>query len=755
MLAPTLALLLFPHPQATEPAVDSIGVVVDAACLWLAGHQAEDGHWSSGTFAQNGPANPVAPESDDAFWDRVLDGDAPSEAAAPAGPTPRAGGPSHDVGVTGLALLALLEDGNTATSGPHASAVARGLAWLAGQQDGESGRLGTPSGPAHHYDHAVATLALARGALGDPNGALDDTLRKAVDYILLARNPYGAWRYESPPNGDNDTSVTTWMVLALKAAEEAGVSFDTAAYAGARHWFESVTDETTGRAGYTERGSTSARVPGMNDHLPAAAFETLTAGALLAELRMGLDARSHERMIRRVKLILEHPPKSPHEPGLDLIGIHWATGALAAVGSRPWRAWRAAAAPALLASRQLSDDGSTWWPADNVWGDSMGSVGATALASMTLSVVERSGPVPAPPPARGLSAEDSAKAVNAGLEWLKNHQDEDGKWDCNEFHKHDPLGQKTDGAGDPSHDIGCTGLALLAFLGDGNTMVRGPYKDVVKKGIKWLISEQDRETGLFGEEIGHAFLYDHAIATLAICETYYIDKSVLVKAKAQKAIHYIGRARNPYGVWRYDVPPNGDNDTSISAWMVFAIQSAEEAGLAVDKEAYTAALQWFDEMTDPGTGRVGYTEVGSASSRVPGMNDQYPTDKGEALTAVTLLSRFFMGQDPDDNATNMQAHAELLLKTLPKWDPEGFGCDMYYWYYGSYAMFQMGGKYWKEWNKAMKPAVVESQRKDGTSKGSWDPVGPWGYAGGRVYSTATMVLCLEVYFRYAKVLGAR
>ncbi|MGK0218771.1 MAG: hypothetical protein ACI9HE_002266, partial [Planctomycetota bacterium] len=58
-------------------------------------------------------------------------------------------------------------------------------------------------------------------------------------------------------------------------------------------------------------------------------------------------------------------------------------------------------------------------------------------------------------------------------------------------------------------------------------------------------------------------------------------------------------------------------------------------------------------------------------------------------------------------------------------------------------------------NKAMKPAVLSSQRREGHQKGSWDPVGPWGYSGGRVYSTALMVLCLEVYFRYAKVLGAR
>jgi hypothetical protein len=55
----------------------------------------------------------------------------------------------------------------------------------------------------------------------------------------------------------------------------------------------------------------------------------------------------------------------------------------------------------------------------------------------------------------------------------------------------------------------------------------------------------------------------------------------------------------------------------------------------------------------------------------------------------------------------------------------------------------------------MKTAVLDSQRQDGAHYGSWDAVGPWGMKGGRVYSTATMVLCLEVYFRYGKVLGAR
>ena len=106
----------------------------------------------------------------------------------------------------------------------------------------------------------------------------------------------------------------------------------------------------------------------------------------------------------------------------------------------------------------------------------------------------------------------------------------------------------------------------------------------------------------------------------------------------------------------------------------------------------------------------------------------------------------------------MQRHADLLRQKPPVWDEDGFGCDMYYWYYGSYAMYQMGdahGDHWRSWNRAMKRAVLDSQRGDGDLKGSWDPVGPWGGSGGRVYSTALMVLCLEVYFRYARVLGAR
>jgi len=355
---------------------------------------------------------------------------------------------------------------------------------------------------------------------------------------------------------------------------------------------------------------------------------------------------------------------------------------------------------------------------------------------------------------RSAGGTGTEKPLQIALGWLAAHQDAEGNWDCDGFMKHDPKDDRCTGAGQPNHDVGVTGLALLAFMGDGSTTRIGPHKDAVTRGLKWLRGQQDQETGLFGVKSGHTFLYDHAIASLAMCEAYYFSKSPLLKHTAQKSVDYIHRARNPYMAWRYDVPPVGDNDTSVTSWMVFALSSAKDAGLEVEEKAFQGALAWLDEATDPETGRIGYDAKGSRSSRVPGANVHFSPEHGEAMTAAGLLCRFFLGQNPKDDPIMLE-HADLLLRKPPEWDPEKHVVDMYYWYYGSYAMFQMGGRHWKGWNKAMKAAVLRSQRTGGAAKGSWDPVGPWGYSGGRVYSTAMMALCLEVYFRYARIVGER
>ncbi len=343
----------------------------------------------------------------------------------------------------------------------------------------------------------------------------------------------------------------------------------------------------------------------------------------------------------------------------------------------------------------------------------------------------------------------TAESIEAGLKWLVDHQDEDGKWDCDGFMKHDTQGEACDGPGNGVHDVGVTGLALLAFLGDGSTMRAGPYKETIKNGVKWL-RDQQQDNGLFGTNASNDFIYGHAIATYAMCEAFGLSNYTLLKKNAQNGINYLEQHRNPYSVWRYQ-PRDNDNDSSVTGWCVMAYESAKYFKLQVNDNALKLAETWFDQVTDA-NGRAGYTKAGEPSSRHMGDHmTRFPPEKGEAMTAVSLFCRFFMGQDPKEKTTMKQA-AELLKLKPPVWDTKTGVIDHYYWYYATYAMFQMGGQYWKDWQTKLNDAVVKPQRKDGNFKGSWDPVGVWGDDGGRVYSTAILVLTLEAYYRYTKLI---
>lgn len=364
-------------------------------------------------------------------------------------------------------------------------------------------------------------------------------------------------------------------------------------------------------------------------------------------------------------------------------------------------------------------------------------------------------------------------AVKRALQWLADHQSPAGYWDADGFMYLDRYPDKpaSTGAGNPVNDVGLSGLALLAFMGHGETAQEGDYRENVGDGIQWLRDVQ-RDDGLFGEEVGNPTLYNHAIATMAMGEAYWFsDQSPVLKPAVKGAIRMIQDARNDYGAWRYDLEPNGDNDSSITGWMVFALKTAEENELPVDHGAYAGAESWFQSIEDPNTGRTGYAwgsgggGVGSFSSRPPKHVEKFPADRSEALTAVALLSRIFMTDSKEVNRWQdhpqyelMKRQADLLASKPPLWDDEGGTTDFYYWYYGTYAMNQWGGAHWKNWKKAIEKALLPNQRledEEDNFYGSWDPAGPWGEEGGRVYSTAIGTLILEVYYRYGNVLGAR
>lgn len=354
--------------------------------------------------------------------------------------------------------------------------------------------------------------------------------------------------------------------------------------------------------------------------------------------------------------------------------------------------------------------------------------------------------------AKKAGSKSHTDAIDAGLQWLKNHQDEDGRWDCDQFMRHDDESSEgCTGAGNAVHDIGVTGLALLAFLGDGSTMRSGPYKDTIKKGVLWLRSQQ-QESGLFGSNSSPDYIYDHAIAAYAMCEAFGLSNSQLLRETAQKGLDYLESQRNPRAVWRYR-PQETDNDTSVTGWCIMAYVSGESFGLTINREALPACAAWLDQVSDA-SGQHGYTKRGEASSRKrDDHSTRFPPDKGAAMTAVGLFCRYFMSQSEKERPV-MIAAADLLLSKLPVWDEQAGTIDHYYWYYGTYALFQMGGSHWKTWQSKLESAVVKTQHHDKAKKnlyGSWDPACAWGDDGGRVYSTAILTLTLEAYYRYTRL----
>ena len=344
-------------------------------------------------------------------------------------------------------------------------------------------------------------------------------------------------------------------------------------------------------------------------------------------------------------------------------------------------------------------------------------------------------------------------AVSTGLDWLARHQDEDGRWDCDGFMKHDPADDRCEGGGSPSFDIGVTGLALLAFLGAGETDAKGKHSDNVRRGLDFLLASQGEDGRIAGVDPSGA-IYEHAIATTALSEAYGMTRSPRARDAAQRAVNVLQRARNSHLAWRY--ASNGENDTSVTAWCALALHAARTAGLTVDPEAFKGARAWVEIATEPNFGQVGYVEKGGPPARLARHKDRFPWEKTASMTAAGIFIRIVAGEDPKVSEA-IKRGSWLCVDLPPKWNPEDGSIDMYYWHWGTLAMFQMGGTEWRKWNEAMVDAIVKHQHPKGVGSrtGSWDPLCAWGEEGGRVYSTALLTMCLEVYYRYDRIFGVK
>ena len=342
-------------------------------------------------------------------------------------------------------------------------------------------------------------------------------------------------------------------------------------------------------------------------------------------------------------------------------------------------------------------------------------------------------------------------AVLAALNWFKRHQAADGSWSFEDYHnecKLDPPCRHVPEALTSGHvasrkktrrlENAATGLGLLCYLGAGHTHKTGKFRKQVTDSISFLLNAQEHD-GSFSE--GN---YTHAIAAMAVIETYGMTKSLLLRESAQKAVDIIFARQNAYMGWDY-AKKSKRNDTSITGWNVMALKSAKYAGF--DVEERLKGVQRFLEKVTPDIKGTRSPKLAHhvAYQFVKGTNN--PSRRNATLTAIGMLCRVFTGEST--KGAMLRAHANTMLEEIP----EDFNdADLFRIYYTALAMFQMGGNYWKEFNKEVKRLLCDNQCRGGCADGSWYIEKPvWYNQVGRLFHTAMGCLTLEVYYRYMPV----
>ena len=285
-----------------------------------------------------------------------------------------------------------------------------------------------------------------------------------------------------------------------------------------------------------------------------------------------------------------------------------------------------------------------------------------------------------------------------GLRNLATTQQPDGSW--------------MDGYGSQA---GVVGLAVTAFLAHGDDPNSGPFSATVRRGLEFILTQQDKETGYIGNS-----MYNHGFATLALAEAYgQVDLPGIAPA-LQKAVDSSlnSQKNNRLGAWRYG-PDSRDADTSVSGAVLVSLFAARNAGIAVPDLAFERALGYYDKMRTSGGG------YGYASASAPNYN----------RTAIGVLC-FSLAKQKDK--PHIADSVKFLSQNLNYRDSS---YPYYFEYYMSQALFHADLETWKKWNAFNIKYLSTIQSADGS----------WPGSKGTAFNTAGALLSLALNYRFLPI----
>lgn len=300
--------------------------------------------------------------------------------------------------------------------------------------------------------------------------------------------------------------------------------------------------------------------------------------------------------------------------------------------------------------------------------------------------------------------------------------------------------QKSDGSWPAKSSFGSNGtgvssLCILALLSTGEDPNFGRYARAVRRGLEYLISKQNRSSGMVG---GNA--YDFGFTMLALAEAYgAVDEDLMFQSQKSgqkrslaKALELCVKAACTmkhktelvgHG-WNSTASQGGIPDTSVAGSVLVGLLAAKNAGIEVDDDVMERAYKYFKKMTNS-SGTVGYFQTRG--------NDYGNSMARSSITALVLaIGKRKQSKEYGSTSKYIVSNIEKHYQAHP----------LYGDYYQAQALFQVDYKAWQAWNRERVNEAVTRANDDGSIGRS---------AVGQPYSTAMSMLTLALNYRFLPI----
>jgi len=279
---------------------------------------------------------------------------------------------------TALALLPLLGAGHGQRQAKLHKNVLSGLSFLNKRIAAGNGNL-HERGVGDMPSHALATLALCEAFPGARDAKTKTSAKAAVKFIIGTQNNDGGWgtkpKLVEPTPDASDTQATGWNLMALRAAQLAGLTVPEKTFRRADHFLDTVA--VANKGGYRPTADAKASDP------------YATAAAILSRMYLGWP-REQPELADYVSQVSRARPG----PGRFLLNC-LNSQVLRDTGGPTWEPWNAALRDRLLATQQTEGHGAgSWFINSGDWGHKTGGrLFCTAMGALILEVYYRYPPL--------------------------------------------------------------------------------------------------------------------------------------------------------------------------------------------------------------------------------------------------------------------------------------------------------------------------------------------------------------------------